>query len=104
MFKESLKSVKIRINVGKVVKSVGFGTYKEISKIRTAKAIDVVNKTSSIAEGRGTMIIARIPITKMTTPKSLCPRRKFRALPTCCLSCFFFAKNLLEYIGECKFC
>ena len=95
MFKESLKSVKIKMSVGKVDKSVGFGTYKEISKIRTAKAIDVVSRTSSIAEGKGTIIMAKIAITKTTTLRSLCPIRKLSVPPTCCLRVLFRAKNLL---------
>jgi hypothetical protein len=56
--------------VGKVVKSVGFGTYKEIRRIKTAIAIEIVRSTSNIGAGRGTMIMARIAITKTTTLKS----------------------------------
>ena len=70
IFKESLNKVKIKISVGKVVKSVGFGTYKEISSIKTASAIDVVSKTSSRVDGKGTMIIAKIAMTNITTLKS----------------------------------
>ena len=70
IFNESRKRVMIRIKVGKVVRSVGFGTYKEISKIKTAIAIDTVKSTSSIEEGRGTMIMAKIAITNITTLKS----------------------------------
>ena len=80
------------IKVGKVDKSVGFGTYNEISKIKTATAIDIVKNTSKSEDGRGTIIIANIPITNITTPKSLCPRRKFNAVPICCLVLSFFAK------------
>jgi hypothetical protein len=70
IFSDSLKSVKISMRVGKVVKSVGFGTYKDIRSIKTASAIETVSKTSSTLEGRGTMIIAKIAITKITTLKS----------------------------------
>ena len=84
---------RVRINVGKVVKSVGLGTYKEINKIKTANAIETVSNISSIADGRGTIIIARIAITNRTTLKSLCPRRKFKLIPICCLSVNFFAKR-----------
>ena len=80
------------MSVGKVVKSVGFGTYKEISKIKTAKAIEMVSKISKRAEGKGTIIMAKIAITKTTTLKSFCPKRKLRAVPTCCLAVSFFAK------------
>ena len=80
------------ISVGNVVKSVGFGTYKDISKISTARAIETVSKTSSIADGRGTMMIAKIAITNITTLKSFCPRRKLRVVPICCLNVSFFAK------------
>jgi len=69
-FKESLNRVKIRIIVGKVVKSVGFGTYRDISRIKTANAIETVSKISKKAEGRGTIIIAKIDITNRTTLKS----------------------------------
>jgi len=95
IFKESLNRVKISMRVGKVVKSVGFGTYKDISKIKTAKAIEIVNSTSKRLEGRGTMIMAKIAITNTTTLKSLCPIRKFSAVPICCLVVNFFAKMLL---------
>ena len=79
------------MRVGKVVRSVGRGMYNEISKIRTAIAIDTVSSTSKTADGKGTIIIAKIAITKMTTLKSFCPRRKLRLIPTCCLSVLFFA-------------
>jgi hypothetical protein len=70
IFRESLKRVKISIKVGKVVKSVGFGTYNEIKSIKTASAIDIVRSTSSTADGNGTIIIANIAITNKTTLKS----------------------------------
>ena len=82
----------ISISVGKVDRSVGFGTYNEISRIKTAIAIDTVKKTSKREDGRGTIIIAKIPITKKTTPISFCPKRKFNVVPTCCLILSFFAK------------
>ncbi len=66
-----------------------------MSKIKTAKAIEIVSKTSKTADGNGTMIMANIAITKKTTLKSFCPRRKFRANPTCCFSVSFLAKLLL---------
>jgi len=94
IFSDSLKSVRMSIRVGKVVKSVGFGTYKDISKIKTAKAIETVSKTSSMLDGRGTMMMAKIAITNITTLKSLCPRRKFRLVPICCLIVSFFAKKI----------
>jgi hypothetical protein len=59
------------MSVGKVVRSVGFGTYKEISKIRTEKAMETVKSTSKTDEGRGTMIMAKIAITNKTTLRSL---------------------------------
>jgi hypothetical protein len=71
MFKESLKRVRMSISVGNVVRSVGFGTYSEMSKIKTARAIEIVRSTSKRADGRGTIMIARIAITKTTTLKSL---------------------------------
>ena len=86
------------MSVGKVVKSVGFGTYSDISKIKTAKAIDIVKKTSSNADGRGTIIIANIAITKRTTLKSFCPRRKFNVVPTCCFNVSFRAITTLKHL------
>lgn len=68
---ESLKRVMMRMSVGKVVRSVGLGTYSEISRIKTATAIEIVSRKSKTPEGRGTMIIARIAITNATTLKSL---------------------------------
>ena len=83
------------MRVGNVVKSVGFGTYSDISKIKTAKAIDIVSKTSNIVDGSGTIMIANIAITNRTTLKSFCPRRKFNDRPICCLNVGFLAKLLL---------
>jgi len=57
----------------------------------TANAIDTVSKTSSIAEGSGTIIIAKIAITKITTLKSFFPSKKFKVVPICCLVVSFFA-------------
>ena len=71
MFKESLKSVTIKIKVGNVVKSVGFGIYKAKSKINTDTDNDKVKKKSSNEFGRGTIIIKSIEKTKATTPKSV---------------------------------
>jgi hypothetical protein len=56
-----------------VVRSVGFGIYKEISKINTDTANEIVKKKSKIPLGRGIIIIKRIANTKNTTPKSLTP-------------------------------
>jgi len=73
MFNESLYKVIIKIKVGKVDKSVGFGTYKDIKRIKTATANEIVKKKSSKTLGNGIMIIKRIANTKNTTPKSLTP-------------------------------
>ena len=56
-----------------MVRSVGFGIYKEISKINTDTANEIVKKKSKIPLGRGIIIIKRIANTKNTTPKSLTP-------------------------------
>ena len=56
--------------VGNVVKSVGFGMYKEIRRIKTAIAIEMVSIKSRIALGSGTMMIAMMATTKKTTLKS----------------------------------
>ena len=82
--------------MGKVVKSVGFGTYKDISSIKTAKAIETVSRISSNSDGRGTIIIAKIAITKITTLKYFCPNKKFKDMPICCFRVNFFANCLLE--------
>ena len=70
IFKESLKSVIIKINVGKVVKSVGLGMYKEIKIISTETESEITRKKSSIALGSGTIIIAKIETIKTTTVRS----------------------------------
>ncbi len=70
-FKESLYKVTIKIIVGKVVKSVGFGIYKLKSKIKTPTDKEIVRKKSSIPLGSGTIIIKSIAKTKTTTPKSV---------------------------------
>ena len=57
--------------MGKVVKSVGFGIYNEIINIKTETAREIVKNKSKIALGRGTMMIASIIKTKITTVKSL---------------------------------
>ena len=67
---ESLKRVIIKIRVGKVVKSVGLGIYKEIKMIKTAIAIEIVSIKSKRKLGRGTIIMAKIAITKKTILKS----------------------------------
>ena len=50
---------------------MGFGIYKEISKINTDTANEIVKKKSKIPLGSGIIIIKRIANTKNTTPKSL---------------------------------
>ena len=70
MFSDSLKRVTISIKVGNVVKSVGFGTYKDIIKIKTETAKEIVKKRSKTLLGSGTMMIASIIKTKTTTVKS----------------------------------
>ena len=64
-----------------------------MSKIKTASAIDIVSKTSNKADGKGTIIIARIAITNITTLKSFWPKRKFIAIADCCLNVGFLAKK-----------
>lgn len=71
IFKESLKSVMMSIKVGNVVKSVGFGIYKEISIIKTETDKEIVKKKSNTELGKGTIIIANIAIMKNTTVRSL---------------------------------
>ena len=74
----------------------------------TATAIEMVKSTSKIEDGRGTMIMARIAITKRTTLRSRCPSKKLRPVPICCLVVnFLFAKlffyhsiHLLKYQQE----
>jgi hypothetical protein len=100
IFKESLKSVTISIRVGKVVRSVGFGTYKDIIKIKTETAREIVRKKSNIALGSGTMIIAKIAITKKTIVKSLLFARgakNFIAL-SCILALLSLANSTLKDI------
>ena len=75
---ESLKSVTIKISVGKVVKSVGFGIYKDNKSIKTETANEIVRKKSSMELGSGTIIIKSIEKTKTTTPKSVTSLRSFR--------------------------
>ena len=87
----SRNSVRISISVGKVVRSVGFGIYSDISKIRTANAIDIVKNRSSRDDGRGTIIMAKIAITNATTLRSFCEIKKFSVVPTCCLNVSFLA-------------
>ena len=71
MFKDNRYKVIIKIKVGKVERSVGFGTYKDINIIKTATANDIVKKKSNTILGNGIIIIKRIANTKNTTPKSL---------------------------------
>ena len=70
MFKASLKRVMIRIRVGKVVKSVGFGMYSEIKIIKTEIDKEMTRKKSSMTLGSGTMMMAKIEIIKITMVKS----------------------------------
>lgn len=60
----------IKISVGNVVRSVGFGIYRLIIIINTEIAIEIVKKRSKTALGRGTMMIAMMAITKKTSVKS----------------------------------
>jgi hypothetical protein len=70
IFKESLNSAKIRIIVGKVVKSAGFCMYKDINRIKRDKDKDIIKKKSSIPFDKGTIIIVRIATNSPTTNKS----------------------------------
>ena len=60
----------------------------------------MVSSTSKTSEGRGTIMIAKIVMTKITTPKSLLPNTKFIEVPIFCLVVSFFAMFILifEYI------
>lgn len=71
IFKDNLNNVTININVGKVVKSVGFGIYNPKSNIKTATANEIVKKKSSIPLGSGIIIIKSIEKTNKTTPISV---------------------------------
>ncbi|BCX79137.1 hypothetical protein LBC_05990 [Campylobacter sp. 19-13652] len=62
IFKDSLKSVIISTKVGKVLRSVGRGTYMEMSIISTEIAIETESKKSSTKDGKGTMITASMAI------------------------------------------
>ena len=70
MFSANLKSVIIKIKVGKVERSVGFGIYSEIKMISTATDKEITKKKSSMGLGSGTMIIAKIETIKTTTVRS----------------------------------
>jgi len=70
MFRESLNSAKIRIKVGKVVKSEGFWIYKEISKINKDMVKDIIKKKSNANFGKGTIIMVKIATNRATTIKS----------------------------------
>ena len=48
-------------------------------------------------EGRGTMIMAKIAITKITTLRSRCPIRKLSPVPTCCRAVSRFFAKLFFY-------
>ena len=74
---ESLYNVTIKISVGNVVKSVGFGMYNDKSSIKTETASDIVRKKSKNEFGRGIIIIKSIENTKTTTPKSVISLRSF---------------------------
>ncbi len=58
------------IRVGNVVKSVGFGIYKDMRIIKTDIDSDIVRKRSSTELGRGTIIIPNMAIIKKTIVKS----------------------------------
>ena len=64
--------------VGKVLKSVGFGIYKDKSKIKTETDKDIVRKKSKNPFGSGTIMIKRIAKTNPTTPKSVSSLRYLR--------------------------
>ena len=64
--------------VGKVVKSVGFGIYKDKSKIKIETDKEIVRKKSKNPFGRGIIIIKRIAKTNPTTPKSVSSLRYLR--------------------------
>jgi hypothetical protein len=78
IFNDSLKSTIISSNVGNVVKSGGRGINSAIRIISTDADIDIVKKKSSIADGRGTIIIDNIAIKNSTTVKSLEPVANFK--------------------------
>lgn len=67
-------------------------------RIKTAIAIDTVKKRSKTDDGRGTIIMAKIAITNITTLRSFCPSRKFKLVPTCCFSVNFFLANVTHLI------
>jgi len=71
MFKERRKRVIIKISVGKVVRSVGFGIYKDMRIISTDIERDIARKKSSTPLGSGMMIIAKIEIISATIVRSL---------------------------------
>ena len=81
-----------------MVKSFGFGIYKDKSKIKTATDKEIVRKKSKNPFGRGTIIIRRIAKTNPTTPKSAsslrCLREDFTLFnsvhPYCVSQCIFF--------------
>jgi len=58
------------MRVGNVVKSVGFGIYKDMRMIKTDMDRDIVRKRSRTELGRGTIIIANMAIIKKTIVKS----------------------------------
>ena len=92
ILRDNLKRVTINIKVGKVVKSVGRGIYKEIKIIKIESAIEMVSIKSKMAPGSGTIIIPRTDITKNTTPRSLdCIIRLSRVFVE--MSADFFAKS-----------
>ncbi len=68
--------------VGKVVKSVGFGIYKDKSKIKTATAKEIVRKKSKSPLGSGTIIISSIANTNNTTPISVISLKNLNAFLT----------------------
>ncbi len=53
------------------MKSVGFGIYKDKSKIKIETDKEIVRKKSKNPFGSGTIIIKRIAKTNPTTPKSV---------------------------------
>lgn len=71
IFKDSLKRVMINTKVGKVLRSVGLGTYMDMSIISTEIAIETESKKSRTKDGKGTIITASIAMITPTILKLL---------------------------------
>jgi len=68
IFNESLKSTRIKSSVGKVERSVGRCTNKDIKRIKIPEVKESIRKKSSIPFGKGTTMIANIA--KMNATKT----------------------------------